>query len=423
MSIKSFYVKTERIDSKVEGLIKYTKYLEDYKDPRHANNEIIKIHNLGRNFFNICNKNASNLDYQNSEKGGRKVQSYAQSFDFSFPPSVEVSEEDYKELSEKLINVLKEILPNLEENEVFMNVHKNLKVNFDESPGHLNLLVSRVSYDKKLKKYTNNLDLDKFKVLGKLKKEFNLFIVNKYQLSPENYVPKKHKQGTNVPLWAARKVKNEEVKEEITKNEVKLNEIKKEINNIENGLNILTLSKNDLEIEVNNLIKEIGNKEKKATDLTDLIKKSNSNANKKFNKIKEEVDKLKKEKEYLKEFEEKINQSNLAKIIDNASTFINIVKEKFTKHKTITKLINDFENEITKQATEIFNITNEKEEIKTNNIENIRRINDKNTKEKEKIEKDFNEKIELKDQIIEVLEKEIKKIDPNNKILKKIIIK
>ena len=37
---------------------------------------------------------------------------------------------------------------------------------------------------------------------------------------------------------------------------------------------------------------------------------------------------------------------------------------------------------------------------------------------KKKIKKDFEEEIELKDQIIEVLEKEIKKIDPNNKILK-----
>ena len=105
---------------------------------------------------------------------------------------------------------------------------------------------------------------------------------------------------------------------------------------------------------------------------------------------KEDIDNLKKEKESLKEFEEKINQSNLAKIIDNTSTFIDIVKEKFTKHKTIKKLIEEFEEKITKQTQEIFDLTNEKEEIKTNNIENINRINLKNNEEKEKLNKEFN---------------------------------
>ena len=151
--------------------------------------------------------------------------------------------------------------------------------------------------------------------------------------------------------------------------------------------------------------------------------KSNQNANKKLIKLKEDIDNLKKKKETLKEFEEKINQSNFAKFIDNSSTFIDIIKEKFTKHKTIQRLINDFEKEITKQATEIFNITNEKEEIKANNVENINRINLKNNEEKEKLNKEFNKKIELKDQIIDVLEKEIKKIDQNNNLLKKIKIK
>lgn len=423
MSIKSFFVKTQRINDKITGVGKYINYLEDKNNSRHADNEIIKIHNLSKNFFNICNKNASNLDYQNSEKGGRKVQSYAQSFDFSFPPGVKVNEEDYKELSIIIIDSLKEILPNLNENEIFMNVHKNININNNESPGHLNLLVSRVSFDKNTNKYVNNLDLDKFKVLGKLKKEFNLFIVNKYELSTENYVPKKHKKGENKPLWLARKEKNEEIIKEINNNEIILNTQKEEINNIEKEVNILNLSKNDLEIEVNNLIKEIGNKEKKATELTELIKRSNSNANKKINKIKEDIDKLKKEKESLKEFEEKINQSNLAKIIDNAGTFIDIVKEKFTKHKTITKLIEEFEEKITKQTQEIFDLTNEKEEIKANSFKNITNEKNNNTKEKEKIKKDFEEEIKLKDQIIEVLEKEIKKIDSNNEILKKIKIK
>ena len=173
--INNFFVKTERISNKNDGLIKYINYLENEDKEKHANNEIILIHNLSRNFLNVCNKNSTNLDYQNSKKGGRKVESFAQSFDFSFPPGIEVLEEDYKEFSLKIIEVLKEILPNINENEIFMNVHKNKIYNKKtESCGHLNLAVSRVSYDKELKKYTNNLDLDKKKILWKLKQEFNL---------------------------------------------------------------------------------------------------------------------------------------------------------------------------------------------------------------------------------------------------------
>lgn len=417
MSIKNFYVKTERISKKTDGLIKYINYLEDEKNNRHANNEIILIHNLSRNFLNICNKNATNLDYQNSKKGGRKVESLAQSFDFSFPPGVNVSNEDYQEFSLKIIEVLKENIPNLNENEIFMNVHKNKNYNKEnESPGHLNLAVSRVSFDKNLKKYTNNIDLDKKKILWKLKQEFNLFIANKYELSTQNYERKKYKEGTNIPLFQARINKNEEVKEEIIKNEIKLNAIKEDINNYKEEFNILNVSKIDLEKEVNNLIKEIGSKEKKVTELTDLIKNSNRNANKKLSIIKEDIDKLKKEKETFKEFEEKINQSNLAKIIDNAGTFIDIIKEKFTKHKTVTKLIEDFEKEITKKSSEIFKLTNDNEENKSNYIENVKN-------DKEKLTNEFKKEIELKDQIIDVLEKEIKKIDPSNKIIKKIKIK
>ncbi len=421
--IKNFFVKTERIKSKVEGVIKYLKYLEDDKDSRHSNNEIIKIHNLSRNFFNICNKNCTNLDYQNSSRGGRKVESYAQSFDFSFPPNLEVSEEDYKEFSLKIIQVLKNNFQNLNDNEIFMNVHKNIKVKENESPGHLNLLVSRVSFDKKNNKYINNYNLDQKSICFKLKQEFNLFIVNKYNLNPENYVLKKHKKGVNKPLFLARQEKNAEIEKEIIFNESKLNTIKEDINNYKEEFNILNISKNDLEKEVNKLILDIETKDKKAKDLTDLIKKSNQNANKKLIKLKEDIDNLKKEKESLKEFEEKINQSNLAKIIDNAGTFIDIVKEKFTKHKTITKLIEEFEKKITKQTQEIFELTNEKEEIKTNSLQNITNEKNNHKKEKEKIINDFEEKIELKDQIIEILEKEIKKIDSNNEIIKKIKIK
>lgn len=428
--IKNFFVKTERIKSKTDGVIKYLKYLEDDKDPRHSNNEIIKIYNLSRNFFNICNKNCTNLDYQNSSKGGRKVESYAQSFDFSFPPGIDVTEEEYKEFSLKIIQVLKNNFPDLNDNEIFMNVHKNIKVKENESPGHLNLLVSRVSFDKKTNKYINNYNLDQKSICFKLKQEFNLFIVNKYNLDHNNYVLKKHKKGVNKPLFLARQEKNAEIEKEIIFNESKLNTIKEEINNIEKDVNILNISKNDLEKEVNKLILDIGTKDKKAKDLTDLIKTSNQNANKKLNKVKEEIEKLKKEKESLKEekeslkeFEEKINQSNLAKIIDNAGTFIDIVKEKFTKHKTIKKLIEEFEEKITKQTQEIFDLTNGKEEIKSNSFKNITNEKNNNTKEKDKIKKDFEEEIKLKDKIINVLEKEIKKIDPQNEIIKKIKIK
>jgi hypothetical protein len=190
---KNFIVKADRLINKSKGLGKYIVYLEDKNNPEHANNEIIEIFNDGKSFYNTCVKNCTNLDLQNT-KGGRQVNSYGNSFDFPFPPGVLANNEDYQELAKELIKVFKEKFPLLNEDEIFINAHKNLVFDKEkESCGHLNVVVSRVSFDSVNKRYVNNVNLDRLGILSKVKQQFDSFILRKYKLDPKNYVNKKYK--------------------------------------------------------------------------------------------------------------------------------------------------------------------------------------------------------------------------------------
>ncbi|WP_218576004.1 hypothetical protein, partial [Pseudomonas sp. FSL R10-0056] len=81
------------------------------------------------------------------KKGGRPVQSYAQSFVFCLPPSVKKpTTEEWKEITK---DIVKEIAKKLEvslsdlNGKIFANVH-------DQDNPHLNLVVPRVLNGKSL---------------------------------------------------------------------------------------------------------------------------------------------------------------------------------------------------------------------------------------------------------------------------------
>lgn len=194
MAIKNWTVTSQRVSERQTGLIKYAKYLIDNKHENHQNTKIIKIHNTIENFVRVVSSEAISLDLASSQKkGGRPVQSYAQSFVFSLPDSVTKPTPDQWKAITK--DVLKEIakklglkLSDLGNGQVFANVH-------DQEKPHLNLVISRVVNGKAL------LDLDRKGTISVAKKAFNAATLARCGLDFSSYKPLKTNLGPRQEKW------------------------------------------------------------------------------------------------------------------------------------------------------------------------------------------------------------------------------
>lgn len=194
MTIKNWFVRSERVKDKHHGLIKYSKYLVNLEHSNHkSTSSIIPIYGTIENFIRTCSNEAVSLDLDNSQKkGGRPVQSYAQSFVFSLPPSVtkptpdewrSITSDILKELAKKLgidVNDFK--------GRVFANVH-------DQHNPHLNLVVSRVVHGKALKA------LDQKGTIGVAKKAFNAASLARCGLDVSEYEPLQTNVGPHLAKW------------------------------------------------------------------------------------------------------------------------------------------------------------------------------------------------------------------------------
>lgn len=69
MTIKNWFVRSERIKDKHGGLIKYGKYLVNMEHANHKNTEsIIHVYGNIENFIRTCSNEAVSLDLENSQK-------------------------------------------------------------------------------------------------------------------------------------------------------------------------------------------------------------------------------------------------------------------------------------------------------------------------------------------------------------------
>lgn len=194
MTIKNWFVRSERIKDKHGGLIKYGKYLVNMEHANHKNTEsIIPVYGNIENFIRTCSNEAVSLDLENSQKkGGRPVQSYAQSFVFSLPPSVvKPTPDEWKSITS---DILKELAKKLDidindfKGRVFANVH-------DQDNPHLNLVVSRVVQGKTLKA------LDQKGTIGVAKKAFNAASLARCGLDVSAYEPLQTNTGPHLAKW------------------------------------------------------------------------------------------------------------------------------------------------------------------------------------------------------------------------------
>lgn len=276
--MKNFTVKTERIKGKSGGTSSYLYYLNNEKHPHHEGQTMMALHNNPKDFLNKCSQNALGKDLQiiESRKGGRKVESYCQSFCFSFPPGINVTEESLKKDSQEIINTFKENFPLIKDDEIYINAHIGGK-----NP-HINVLVARVNYDQENKEYVNNLKLDQLGITHKCKLKFNEIMKNNYELDVINYTPEK--TNCKEELWSVRNRKAKELEEKINKMEEMNNKLtkraleQKEIieNNIllidqqTNNFNQLTTESSQLRTENNNLKTENDTLKSKNKSLNDM---------------------------------------------------------------------------------------------------------------------------------------------------------
>lgn len=180
MSLKNWTVTTERVKKKSEGLSEYTSYLVSSKHKNHKNTTIIPLFKIDyNNFLNKTISETIEFDSKN-KKGGRKVESYAQSFNFILPPPHKPTKEQWENITKDLlITLCKEL--NIDEKtkfgkSCFMNIH-------DQSNPHLNLLVPRIFNGERL------ADLDRKNVLAKLKLQFNQSVMKHCEIDHTHYKP------------------------------------------------------------------------------------------------------------------------------------------------------------------------------------------------------------------------------------------
>ena len=181
MSIKNWIVTTERVKNKSAGLSEYTSYLISSKHKNHKNTEIYALFNSEHNKF-ITNAINETLDFDaKNKKGGRKVESFAQSFNFILPPPHKPTPEQWKKIAKDLINTIHkelEIKENINSfgNSCFMNIH-------DQANPHLNLLVPRIFAGQRL------ADLDRKNVLAKVKLQFNKSVLEHCNIDHTQHNP------------------------------------------------------------------------------------------------------------------------------------------------------------------------------------------------------------------------------------------
>lgn len=212
MGLKNWTVRTERVSGKAGGLSAYRKYLSDSKHSNHQDSRIIEFQE-NNNFLEFCVANTALKDLKITK--GRKVESYAQSFVFSLPYEIEPTVQQWQAINNYLKSKLKEKLEITNDNAFFSNVHIEKNKN-----SHLNMMISRTHKNGELIS-----NLDKFEVLGFVKREFTQAVKTFCNIEPKDYVVKKPEEKSKKPLkiwqYKAKAKKKKKKAEEVKKQEPK----------------------------------------------------------------------------------------------------------------------------------------------------------------------------------------------------------
>lgn len=207
MSIKNFTVISKRVSDKSDGLISYLNYLESETAPSHKNTTILSISSKTKAATFLKNTIMEVVDFDNgNKKGGRKVESFAQSFNLVLPETVNrPTPEQWKEITKDILLATKTHLGIEDPLQVFVskcffNIH-------DQKNPHLNLVVPRIYNGERLHK------LDQKALIGVMKKEFNASVLKHCQIDFKQYKPDRQNVGPRRAGWQRDQQKAKEMQE------------------------------------------------------------------------------------------------------------------------------------------------------------------------------------------------------------------
>lgn len=216
MGLKNWTVRTERISGKAGGLSAYRKYLSNSEHENHKSSKIIDFQD-GDKFLEFCVANTALKDLKITK--GRKVESYAQSFVFSLPYEIQPTVQQWQAINSYLKAKIKEKLEITSDYAFFTNLHIE-----EDKNSHLNMMISRTH-----KNGTLISNLDKFEILGFVKKEFTNAVKTFCNIEPKDYVVKnknqeeKKKKPLKIWQYKAKARKKKKKQEEVKKQETKIN--------------------------------------------------------------------------------------------------------------------------------------------------------------------------------------------------------
>jgi len=226
MSIKNFTVISKRVKDKSDGLITYMNYLKSEKAANHKDTTILELPKANADdFLKKTIINTVNFD-NNNKKGGRKVESYAQSFNFVLPPTISNPTIDQWRLIYRDILKTAKASLGLEAESTstfaehcFANIH-------DQKNPHLNLLIPRIYKDQRLEK------LDQRKLIVDLKKSFNSAVLLHCNIDYKKYKPTNENVGKRREKWQIEQAERIKAKEELANERLLLAQEKLELANL-----------------------------------------------------------------------------------------------------------------------------------------------------------------------------------------------
>lgn len=188
-SIKNFFVRGEGVKNQSAGLSSYIAYLESEEHRDHKQTKIVSFGMSGKEFVRdvVAEVASSEHDRISSRKGGRPMESYAQSFVLSLPRGTpEPSKAEWLRVATGVINdVASFIGVDAKKLKFFANVHNQ------DNP-HLNIVFSKIVDGK------NNRDMSRKAINVVIKNAFNREAIIQLDLNFNEYKPKKVHTGTRL---------------------------------------------------------------------------------------------------------------------------------------------------------------------------------------------------------------------------------
>lgn len=181
MGVKSFFVRNEVI-SGAAGALNYAVYLKDENHPNHeVRTKCVRLLNDPTEIALQAIQDGSEIDLRNKKarKGGRPVDAYLQSFVLSPPESANLSNEDWKAISKRMIKELAVKL-DMPPKKLMSNCSIYLH---DQENAHLNIIVNRC-----IDAESRTRILTRPSTTNTIKRAFNEEML-KYGFDHKNYIP------------------------------------------------------------------------------------------------------------------------------------------------------------------------------------------------------------------------------------------